>query len=109
MMRITLTLHELSRFRIGPIAGTGSIVEYRVGSLPPGEEASSPISETATGIIGVCSRPKTARTLPGVAITQPPPTRDRLRLSCKIISANCEGATWTFGRHIHNSTHASKH
>jgi hypothetical protein len=38
-MRITLTLHELSRSRTGPIMGTGPIVEYRVGNLLPGEDA----------------------------------------------------------------------
>ncbi len=38
-MRITLTLHELSRSRIGPIMGTGPVIEYRGGTLPVGEEA----------------------------------------------------------------------
>jgi len=38
-MRITLTLHEISRSRTGPIVGTGPVIEYRVGNLPPGEEA----------------------------------------------------------------------
>lgn len=38
-MRITLTLHELSRSRVGQEMGTGPIMEYGVGGLPAGEEA----------------------------------------------------------------------
>ena len=38
-MSLTLTMHEIARSRIGPVAGTGSIIQYRVGGLPPGEGA----------------------------------------------------------------------
>jgi hypothetical protein len=40
MMRITLTLHEFGRSRRGSEIGTGPINHYKVGGMPPGQEAS---------------------------------------------------------------------
>ena len=39
-MRITLTLHEFGRSRRGSDIGTGPISRYKVGGMPPGQEAS---------------------------------------------------------------------
>jgi len=36
---MTLTMHEIARSRVGPVAGIGSVIQYRVSGLPPGEEA----------------------------------------------------------------------
>ena len=34
-----LTKHEEDRISQGPVLGTGPVVRYKVGALPPGEEA----------------------------------------------------------------------
>ena len=34
-----LTKHEAGRISQGPVLGTGPVFRYRVGALPPGEEA----------------------------------------------------------------------
>lgn len=39
MMRITLTKHETGWLRDGPVFASGVVIRYRVGSMPPGEEA----------------------------------------------------------------------
>ena len=39
-MRITLTLQEFGRARRGSAIGTGPINHYKVGGMPPGQEAS---------------------------------------------------------------------
>jgi len=36
---VILTMHEIARSRIGPVIGTGSVIQYRVDGLPPGEDA----------------------------------------------------------------------
>ncbi len=39
MMKITLTKHETLWQRGGPVFASGEVTRYRVGSMPPGNEA----------------------------------------------------------------------